>query len=105
MLVPIGAIGSFVTVRDEFLPDETRRHLQLLEFIPNWHWAVWTSIVLAATIVIVLESAYFHYAKSGNLKDAKLRFRDAADKAETLLETGDATEESLLVIKYWQPGA
>ena len=101
-MIPITIIGGFAAVRGEFLSKAWQQRLQLLDFIPSWHWAIWVSIFLVFFTVVVLESTYFDHARHFNLRNVKHRFRETADKAESLLESGDTTEPSL---HQWRTGA
>jgi hypothetical protein len=92
---PFGIVGAFTIVRDELLSNEWQQRLQFVDFLPRWHWAVWVCIFLVVLCVVVLESAYFDYARHSNVRRVKYLLRETADKAESLLRSKKATATSL----------
>jgi hypothetical protein len=94
--MPLGVVGGFATIRDNVLDKDWQERLQLFDFIPRWHWAIWVSIFLGALLVVVFQGTYVIYARHSSLRRVKFGLRDLADKASTNVATKDWSEATLI---------
>ncbi|MEE9247937.1 MAG: hypothetical protein V3U79_04485 [Dehalococcoidia bacterium] len=59
MIVPLGAMGIFQVVREEFFSERTQETYRLSNIkLPEWAWQTWIVLALVVSIVFILEGAY-----------------------------------------------
>lgn len=69
-VVPLGFLGAFQSIRDEFLAAELQEKLKLLSIIPEIQIYWYVFAIMVSVIIIMMESAY---RVSGHLRAEDLR--------------------------------
>ena len=75
IVAPLAVLGVLTLIRDELLSPEIRAELglgPLLSMLPNWSWQTWISIILVASLLVLLEGSYRVAAATTERADAKI---------------------------------
>lgn len=108
VLIPLGLLGTFQALREEFLSSEHQAKLRLLNFIPHWPWWVWFTLFLIALVFIILESAYqLIKAKQQLLSNAEQRIHDLTTPVLSVTDGSDRNSagDLWLRLKVYNPRA